>query len=497
MTMASTTGVRRFLGPGDPDHLDPASAYHVRPGQLRRMVSRQLFVFAALDAPGPGGLRFVPVPDVATEVPTRANGGVDETGTRYVIRLRGGVWWNGEPGREVVAQDFVRGFERLAHLGPGHDALRYFTDTIEEVRAADDATLHVHLRRPANDLVDLLSLGYVVAVPREHEALAPGTPPGTGTLSNGPYQVTRSAPGETVLIPNPSWRRESDPVRTGEHARVEVVAPPGDEQVRREIADGVLTPAWSWGVVPGSRAAFPDDFPGFTLNPYLVFNLRSPNANRAVRHAVAHAVDKVAVDEIVAGLRNVATLPIHSVLPPGNLGHSAERPALAPAEPDRARALLGTAGRPVLRAVVRDIAFQREVMASIAADLDKCGITLDLDVVAPPRRFYGDVLHPDKDGAWDLALVGWTPDWFGNNGRAVLRPMFGTGGDGNFGGYSEPEVDALMDQALEAPDPARAAELWRAVDDVLLRDLPVVPLLAFACMSCAARTGSMGWPGMP
>src|SRR5258708_11581811 len=42
-TVATGGGTLRFLGPGDPDHLDAASAYHARSGQIMRALTRQLF----------------------------------------------------------------------------------------------------------------------------------------------------------------------------------------------------------------------------------------------------------------------------------------------------------------------------------------------------------------------------------------------------------------------------------------------------------------------
>ncbi|WP_433872592.1 ABC transporter substrate-binding protein [Saccharopolyspora sp. CA-218241] len=499
-TAAPMTTVR-VLGPGDPDHLDPASRYHLRPGQVRRLLSRQLFVHAVLDDGS-----FEPVPDVACAVPTEAGGGVDGTGTRYTIRLRGDVSWNSRPPRAVVADDFVRGFERLAHLGPGSDVLAMFTDVIAGlgefcerfwaggsggriagVRATDDRTLVLLLRRPANDLLDLLSLGYAVAVPRENAGRPPGAPAEPGTLVNGPYQVEHRDARRTVLVQNTAWRQETDPVRVREHERIEIDAAGGRAN----------TPAWPLGVVPGrpTAAEFPHDFPGTTLNPYFAFNIAAggPVADVRVRRAIAHAVDKRKISAVVRRLNGVVAAPVHSVIPPGNLGHDPDLPTWEFADAPGAAELLAAAGHRrelVLRAAVRDIAFQREVVDLVASDLAACGIVLDVDVVAP-GDFYGGVLAVPE--AWDFALVGWTPDWFGNNGRAVLRPLLGSGGTGNFGGYRAPELDALMERALGAPDRERAAVLWREVDSFVRRELPVLPLLAFACESCAARTGSFGW----
>lgn len=84
-------------------------------------------------------------------------------------------------------------------------------------------------------------------------------------------------------------------------------------------------------------------------------------------------------------------------------------------------------------------------------------------------------------GEWDLTAAAWTPDWFGNNGRAYVQPMFQSGsaaGTSNYGGYANPEVDALILRALSAPDADRAADLWHEVDRLVLEDAAIVPILA-------------------
>jgi peptide/nickel transport system substrate-binding protein len=495
----------RFLGPGDPDHLLSASRYYLRPGQLRRMLFRQLFVFSVPDVPEPQAGRFVPVPDVAAEVPTTMNGGIREDGTRYTIRLRGGVLWDADPVREVTAEDFVRGFERLRYLDPGADAAAYFADTIEAVQAIDPRTLDIRLHRPANDLLDILSLGFLVAVPEEQRDRPLESIPGARTVCNGPYRICHGDRRTLVLEPNPAWKPDTDPVRVRDAERIEVLAPESPEQASRDIAAGRIDLAWPFAVAcwQAGQASFPDSFPGFTLNPYLVFNTRSAATSKpGVRRAVAHAVNKLAVDDIVRDLLGVATRPVHSVLLPGNLGHVEDgRCRFERSEPARARAALQDAGCPdglVLTGVVRDIAFQRRIMESIAVDLVACGVRLDIRVVAP-SEYYGKVLDPARAaaGEWDIALPGWTPDWFGNNGRAALRPLFGTGQAGNFGDYRNVEVDRLIEAALAAADAERAARYWRLVDDAVMTDLPVLPMLAFACECCAARTGSTGWGMVP
>jgi peptide/nickel transport system substrate-binding protein len=134
--------------------------------------------------------------------------------------------------------------------------------------------------------------------------------------------------------------------------------------------------------------------------------------------------------------------------------------------------------------VHRDVDANPEVAESLARDLAEAGVTLDL-VAMGHADYYPFLQDPANAlaGRWDLSAPAWTPDWFGNNGRAFLQPMFQTNrirGTGNYGLYSNADVDRLIEEALSATDPDRAGELWHAVDRQVLRDAAIVPILVHA-----------------
>ncbi len=82
-----------------------------------------------------------------------------------------------------------------------------------------------------------------------------------------------------------------------------------------------------------------------------MFNLRSPNSGQAtsnlkVRQAIAHAIDKVAIGEILDVL-DAPNQPLHSVIPVGSVGHREFDPYPTPGDRGdlaKARQLLVEAG---------------------------------------------------------------------------------------------------------------------------------------------------------
>jgi peptide/nickel transport system substrate-binding protein len=533
-------GTLRFLGPGGVDHLDTATAYYATSGQILRALTRQLFAYPASGDLSDPLQAFIPAPDIAAEIPSRSNGGLSEDRLTYTIRLRQGVMWDSSPPREVTAHDVIRGLKRLANPVSGAGALHYFTSTIAGMQeycekyhaafvdreptpaalaefqqyndisglhAADKRTLVVTLRQPANDFLNILAMGFASPAPQEYDAYLPDSAEfRQHMLSNGPYRLATYAAGgkEIVLKRNPAWRQETDPIR---HQYVDTIhirvtgEPP--EVVRGKIDSGEIDLAWSYTAVSWARPkpgqdAGPRSYPGFALNPYLVFNMQSPNEGGAVRRlgvrqAIAYAVDKVAISEILDVL-DAPNTPLHSAVPPGSVGYREFNLYPTPSDrgnPDKARRLLVEAGYPDglnLIAAVRNIGMHQEVMRSVAHDLAKIGITLTMNTYSQ-GEYYGTLLSdPTKgrQGAWDIAEPGWTPDWFGNNGRAILQPLFQTNnspGTTNYGCYSNPRVDELIKQALQEDDLVRAEGLWYAVNVEVMKDVAIVPLLAFAAMT--------------
>ncbi len=534
-------GTLRLLGPGGPDHFDTASAYYATSGQFLRALTRQLFAYAASRDLSDVRKTFAVVPDVARELPTQANGGVSADRCSYTIRLRPDVMWDTKPPRAVTAHDFIRGLKRLGNPISGSGARSYFTSTIlgmqeycaayesafphghptpadlaafqngndvAGLQAVDQLTLLIRLKQPANDFLNILAMGFASAAPAEYDDYIPDSLAFRKNLiSNGPYRIARydHEARELLLERNPVWQQDSDPVRHQYVDRIDIrVAKESRDAILRKIDAAEIDLAWSFTTVSWAKPRAdaydaPRSYSGFALNPYLVFNLQSPNANGAlrnlkVRQAIAYAIDKVEISRILEVMEEVPNAPLHSAIPPGSVGHRDFNLYPTPGDrgdPELSRRLMVEAGYGDglrLIAAVRDVGLHRDIMGAVAERLVKCGITLEFRYYSQ-GEYYGSLLSDPakaRAGVWDIAEPGWTPDWFGNNGRAILQPLFQTNflsGTTNYGGYSNPTVDGLIDSALQEDDPVKAEALWHEVDRTVMQDLPIVPILAFAAMT--------------
>jgi oligopeptide transport system substrate-binding protein len=57
-----------------------------------------------------------------------------------------------------------------------------------------------------------------------------------------------------------------------------------------------------------------------------------------------------------------------------------------------------------------------------------------------------------------------------------LTPLYSTGGSSNYYGYSNPTFDSLVKDGSEAKTPAAAVKDWQNAEDILVQDMPVIPL---------------------
>jgi peptide/nickel transport system substrate-binding protein len=351
-------GTLNMLGSGDVDYMDPNITYYSIGYLNVRMWARQLFNYPAV-----AGQVTTPVPDVATEIPTTSNGGVSADGKTYTIKLRDGVKWNSTPERPVVAQDFVRGLQRtcnpvqpfggipdFATLIKGYQgfctgfskvaqkpaamAAYINSHSIAGAQAKNDHTLVFTLTQPATYFVGMLALPAFSAAPKEWLAYAPASPQlADHLLSDGPYQVQSWTPTKQIVYTrNPAWDPATDPISKAYVDKIVVNETLSQDSIQQQLQTGTASADMEWDSrVPTSQvpklvaAQDPNLNLGDTSssNPYVVFNLASPNNNDAmaklkVRQALEYAVNRDHLIQVLGGTQ--VNHPLTQVLPANVVG---------------------------------------------------------------------------------------------------------------------------------------------------------------------------------
>jgi ABC-type transport system substrate-binding protein len=508
---------------------DPQGEYETIGYTLERAYTRQLLSYPASTNQTKAEAL---VPDAATSMPT-----LSADGLTYTFTLRPGLKWNTNPPRPVTSGDFKRGVLRncdptLAPNGnPGYyiatiagfksfctafeaanpsesPAARAATinnATVSGIQTPNDTTIVFTLTQPATDFDSIIALPFASAAPVEYLTYTP-LAPGNILYSDGPYYISKYSVGhQIVLSRNPQWSQSTDPIRhqyvNEIDVKLDLAGSAAATEVQQDLSAGTADLEWNTNVPPADihglespswnpqLGVFPA--PG-TTNPYLVFNVQSPNNAGAlgkvkVRQALEYAIDKVAINKIYGG----ASLnePLNQVIAPGAEGYVPFNDYSAnnnQGNPAKCKSLLKAAGYPngfTLKDYYRNSGNHPAVFQEVQSDFARCGVT----VVGTPiaTGYYGSsgigVTSPDglKAGRWDITEPGWIPDWFGpTNGRATLPDLF----DGalnfpgsDWGGYDNPLVDSLVTQAESATTIAAAASLWHQADEQVMKDAPFIP----------------------
>jgi ABC-type transport system substrate-binding protein len=519
-------GTLVMLGQSDIFNLDTASAYYTVSSMLERMFTRQLFSYGV-----PTGAATPPpvVPDVATAVPTTSNGGITDGGKTITIHLRQGVKWNSSPPRQVTAADFVRGFKMLCNPVSPVGAPGYFTATIEGMQsyctgfakapgtasgiagyvsshnlpgvvATDPQTLTFHLLSSTPDFPYILTMGFCSARPIEYMKYVPDSATfRQHTLSDGPYEITSYVAGKSfALARNPAWEQSTDPLRHAYVDKITVTEGLTSDNVQQQLQAG--TGDMEWDVTPPAQnlpALVATHNSGLVIGPaaagsasislgnYLALNqYAGPFTSKLVREAVAYAVNKNAIVQILGG-KSVASTTSQLVLP-GNVGYMANYNPFpdnnGAGDPAKAKQLLAQAGKTgtALKLLYSTTDPAPRIAQVLQSSLDAAGFKVKL-VPATQSDFYGKYLEVPataKRGVWDLAAAGWIPDWFGNNGRSTIVPLLTQPGLGsnNFGGYTSDKVESFISAALSAPDAATAAQNWQKADATAMQDVANIPI---------------------
>jgi len=96
---------------------------------------------------------------------------------------------------------------------------------------------------------------------------------------------------------------------------------------------------------------------------------------------------------------------------------------------------------------------------------------VSVDVQESP---FGDYLSDLDARTYGLFVVTWIADY--PDPQNFLDVLFHTGSPRNYSNYSNPKVDALLDQANVEQDPAKRADLYRQAQQQILDDVAIIPM---------------------
>jgi len=386
----------------------------------------------------------------------------------YIFHLHQGVKFH--DGRPLTSRDVKWTFDSLLQ-GKVRSAKAAAYRYVDHLDTPDDFTIAFHMKEPDAALLWNLSDGAVGIVP-----YGSGDEVTSHPLGSGPFKFVSSETDKEVVLErnNDYWGPKAKLPRV----RFAVVPDATTEALELRKGTGDLT----------INALTPDTVHTLEREPflavehasgteiqYLGFNLRDPILKDVrVRQAIAYALDR---QPMIQYLWGGWAQPARSILPPQSWAFNGSAP-IYNHDPEKARRLLDAAGYPAVNGVRFHITMKtsttestRLMAAVMQQQLREVGIALDIRSFES-ATFLADVIH----GAFQLYGL----RWVGGNEDPDIFYVFHSSrfppNGANRGYYSNPKVDALIDQARREVNQNSRKSAYAELQRILAKELPYIDL---------------------
>lgn len=434
--------------------------------------------------------KFEYVGDLAKEIQTSPDG------STLTFVLQDNVKFH--DGKPLTSADAKYTFDSLLKSS-GAKASAFFetvngqkTPMITEIAAPDAKTLNIKLARPAlrnNLLSNLVAIAIIPEGTFDKQKDAP--------LGSGPYKFERFDTGQNV-VELTAFDEYWEGAPNIKQIRVKTVGDANALQAELKSGRVHLAPM-TINLSPDTIKSLGTDstlqvqqFPGANIQ-YIGFNTEAkPLDNPKVRQAIAYAMNREQlINELLFGQAKLA----HSILPEESWAfHAGTKYEYNPA---RAKQLLDEAGFPVGANGMR---FPQPVRFKISAgnaavsqysqviqnQLKEIGIPVEIETAE-----LNTMLQQLQLGQFQMTTARWVG---GNQDPIFLKDLFASSeipsdkrASRNRSRYSNSEFDRLIDQAVNEIDREKARQLYVQAQEILSRDVPLLPLWYPANMVVAAK----------
>ncbi|MDO5688721.1 MAG: ABC transporter substrate-binding protein [Tissierellia bacterium] len=407
------------------------------------------------------------MPSLATEW------SISEDLLNYTFKLRDDVYFQAgkfQEGRKMVAEDVKYSLLRSLN-DSAMNRVRY----IQDITVNSETELVVTLERPYSPfLVMLTDMGNAI-VPQE-EVEGHGDDFGRNPVGTGPFQFVE-------------WQADSY-VRLERHDKYWGDKPHLDSVRFNIITDGNMMgnslqsgdidmatqlSGQNVELIKKNDKLVLDQIPGLSIG-YFAFNLtEGPTADLKVRQAMNWALNR---EELVAGVYKFGEAkPLYLPLPSASWGFSDEAAEIVKSssggDVEKAKALLAEAGYPDGFDLELYCAASRVPAATIVqAQMQKIGINVSINSVE--WGTFSDIVSQGKAQSY---IMGWS--WYPDPDFFLFQMLHSNqiGALGNGGGYNNPEVDKILDEATSVTsDQAERTQMYGEALKLIAADLPHLDL---------------------
>jgi peptide/nickel transport system substrate-binding protein len=509
----------------DFEHLDPGESYFTQDYGVDYVTQRPLFAYL------PNTSNAVS-PDLATVIPTTANGGITDGGKTVTVHLKEGVHFSPPVNREVTSADVAYAIERAAnpnvanpyfgaYFGAGAPAplegaqsANYKGGPIPGIKTPNKFTIVFHTVKPSGSfLVSALSLPVSMPVPQEFagpmDKKSPTTYGTKALVATGPYMI-KSDPKTGVfqgigyqtgksltLVRNPNWKASTD-YRPAYLNQINFSIGGDATVIGRQVLQGSHavqfdTPAQS--VVKLAYQSYPAQitFTQGSGDHYVALNNAAglfKDVN--LRRAAWANLDRAAIIKLRGG--SLTGSPATHFIYPGVDGYDQSGGAAGP-QVAWNKSLTGNlqvaeqymkaagfksgkyTGSKTVQIVGANNGNDPAIIQLLNSDLTQLGFKTHVSLV-DQSVMYAKYCGVPKQEIDACPTVGWVRD-FADPLTVLYVPFYGPAitptNNSNWGQVNDPQINSAMQKASLVTDPNARAQAWANVDKMLVNQAVAIP----------------------
>ncbi|MBN1317428.1 MAG: hypothetical protein JXA42_18245 [Anaerolineales bacterium] len=396
---------------------------------------------------------------------------VSTDGLIWTFHIREGVRWHN--GADLTMEDVKFSFDRIIDPDSG-SSVASFLASVESVDIVDDQSIKINLKYPYSPLLDTLC--NVPSIQNKQFVEENGGTTPRDMMGTGPFKFVEWIPDQVLRFEkNPDYWRLGDDGQPLPYLDGVDFIPQPDETAR--LADFQAGVTDFLGLVPDKDIGVLLRNPDYNMYgpqtlwwSYLAFNNSMPPFDDVrVRQAFAWAIDR---DEIVdVGLFGRGT-PMYGGAIPGWHWASQDLRYYDHQDMDKAKALLAEAGYPNGEGfpeltIYAGEPYQSEITIAemSAAYLNELGINASVEI-----REWGTFIDAMIGGNMQIWSCGEAPLGDPDN---IYYNSFHSKGSWNWWEFSNPDVDALLDQGRAITNQTERMDIYKSVEQELLEDVPL------------------------
>jgi len=421
----------------------------------------------------------------------------------YTFNIRKGIYFhdneafkNGK-GRALTAHDIVYSFNRIQDKKTASSGAWIFNNRVDSIRpfiALNDSTFQLHLLKPFQPILGILSTQYCSIVP--HEVVEKyGKDFRRHPCGSGPFQFQSWDEGQALILHKNEQYFEQDAFgkklpyldaikvsffdnkateflqfQQGNLSFINDIDPSFKDEVITK--KGELRKEWDRKILLKKQPYLNTEYLGILVDSSNPIVKNSPLKIKAIRQAMNYAINK---QQLMLYMRNSIGIPAEAgFVPRGLPSHNAELVKGYTFNPTKAKQLLLDVGfskqnqLPVIKLLT--IAIYSDIASFIAKQLEEIGFNIQVEVVQ--KSLLLEQTAKSQAGFFRGSWIADYPD--AENYMAMFYSK--NPAPPNYTRYKNPAFDLLYEKSLVTINDEERYELYRQMDQMVINDAPVIPI---------------------